>query len=37
VTVIEGAIMQGRTHGDADLPARQLAFLKQHLEKSFAQ
>jgi hypothetical protein len=36
VTVIEGAIMQGRTHGDADLPARQLAVLKQHLEKSFA-
>jgi hypothetical protein len=29
--------MQGRTHGDAGLPARQSAFLKQHLEKSFAQ
>jgi TetR/AcrR family transcriptional repressor of nem operon len=37
VTVIEGAIMQGRTYGDADLPARQFAFLKQHLEKSLAQ
>jgi len=36
VTVIEGAIMQGRTHADADLPARQLDFLKQHLEKSLA-
>lgn len=35
VTVIEGAIMQGRTHGDAGLPARQLALLKQHLEECF--
>ncbi len=35
VTVIEGAIMQERAHGDAGLPARQLAFLKQHLKKSF--
>jgi hypothetical protein len=37
VTMIEGAIMQGQTHGDADLPARQFAFLKQHPEESFAQ
>jgi hypothetical protein len=37
VTVIEGAIMQGRTFGDVDLPARQLALLKQHLQKSFAE
>jgi TetR/AcrR family transcriptional repressor of nem operon len=36
VTVVEGAIMQGRTLGDADLPARQFASLKQHLEKSLA-
>lgn len=36
VTVIEGAIMQGRTLGDAELLARQFALLKQHLEKSFA-
>jgi TetR/AcrR family transcriptional repressor of nem operon len=34
VTVIEGAIMQGRTLGDAKLLPRQLAYLKQHLEKS---
>jgi TetR/AcrR family transcriptional repressor of nem operon len=35
VTVIEGAIMQGRTHGDKGLLGRQFAVLKQHLEKSF--
>lgn len=35
VTVIEGAIMQGRTHHDPTLISRQFAFLKQHLEKCF--
>jgi len=34
VTVIEGAIMQGRTLGDAELLPRQLAYLKEHLKKS---
>lgn len=34
VTVIEGAIMQARTLGDAKLLPRQLAYLKQHLEQS---
>ena len=33
VTVIEGAIMQGRTFGDAKLLPRQLAYLKEHLKK----
>jgi TetR/AcrR family transcriptional regulator, transcriptional repressor for nem operon len=33
VTVIEGAIMQGRTFGDAELLPRQLAYLKEHLQK----
>jgi len=33
VTVIEGAIMQGRTLGDATLLPRQLACLKEHLKK----
>jgi TetR/AcrR family transcriptional regulator, transcriptional repressor for nem operon len=33
VTVIEGAIMQGRTLGDAELLPRQLAYLKEHLKK----
>jgi TetR/AcrR family transcriptional regulator, transcriptional repressor for nem operon len=33
VTVIEGAIMQGRTLGDAELLARQLAYLKEYLKK----
>lgn len=36
VTVIEGAIMQARTLGDATLLPRQLAFLKEHLKKCFA-
>ena len=34
VTVIEGAIMQSRTLGDAKLLPRQLAFLKEHLTKN---
>jgi TetR/AcrR family transcriptional repressor of nem operon len=34
VTVIEGAIMQGRTLCDATLLPRQLACLKEHLKKS---
>jgi TetR/AcrR family transcriptional regulator, transcriptional repressor for nem operon len=34
VTVIEGAIMQARTLGDAELLPRQLAYLKDHLKKS---
>jgi TetR/AcrR family transcriptional repressor of nem operon len=34
VTVIEGAIMQARTLGDANLLARQFALLKEHLRKS---
>jgi TetR/AcrR family transcriptional regulator, transcriptional repressor for nem operon len=34
VTVIEGAIMQARTLGDAELLPRQLATLKEHLRKS---
>ena len=34
VTVIEGAIMQARTLGDAQLLPRQLAYLKEHLKKS---
>jgi TetR/AcrR family transcriptional regulator, transcriptional repressor for nem operon len=33
VTVIEGAIMQGRTFGDAELLPRQFAYLKDHLKK----
>jgi TetR/AcrR family transcriptional regulator, transcriptional repressor for nem operon len=33
ITVIEGAIMQGRTLGDAELLPRQLAYLKEHLKK----
>ena len=33
VTVIEGAIMQARTLGDAKLLPRQLAYLKEHLKK----
>ena len=33
VTVIEGAIMQARTLGDANLLARQFALLKEHLRK----
>jgi TetR/AcrR family transcriptional repressor of nem operon len=33
VTVIEGAIMQGRTLGDAQLLPRQLGYLKEHLKK----
>ena len=32
VTVIEGAIMQGRTLGDSELLARQLAYLKEYLK-----
>jgi TetR/AcrR family transcriptional repressor of nem operon len=36
VTVIEGAIMQARTFGDATLLPRQLACLKEHLKKSLA-
>ena len=36
VTVIEGAIMQGRTLGDVELLPRQLAYLKEHLKKSLA-
>ncbi len=33
VTVVEGAIMQGRTLGDAELLPRHLAYLKEHLKK----
>jgi len=33
VTVIEGAIMQARTLGDAELLPRQLGYLKEHLKK----
>jgi TetR/AcrR family transcriptional regulator, transcriptional repressor for nem operon len=33
VTVIEGAIMQARTLGDAKLLSRQFAYLKDHLKK----
>jgi TetR/AcrR family transcriptional repressor of nem operon len=33
VTVIEGAIMQSRTLGDAKLLPRQLAYLKEHVKK----
>jgi TetR/AcrR family transcriptional regulator, transcriptional repressor for nem operon len=33
VTVIEGAIMQARTLGDATLLPRQFALLKQHVKK----
>jgi TetR/AcrR family transcriptional repressor of nem operon len=36
VTVIEGAIMQGRTFSDPTLLPRQLACLKEHLKKSLA-
>ncbi len=36
VTVIEGAIMQARTLGDATLLPRQMACLKEHLKKCFA-
>ena len=37
VTIIEGAIMQARTLGDATLlPRRQLACLKDHLKRSLA-
>jgi TetR/AcrR family transcriptional repressor of nem operon len=35
VSVIEGAIMLGRAHGDRRLIARQLAFLKEHLKGTF--
>ena len=34
VTVIEGAIMQARTLGDANLLARQFAQLKEHLRNN---
>ena len=34
VTVIEGAIMQARTLGDAKLLPRQFAFLKEHLTRN---
>ena len=34
VTVIEGAIMQARTLGDATLLPRQIAFLKEHLTRN---
>jgi TetR/AcrR family transcriptional regulator, transcriptional repressor for nem operon len=34
VTVVEGAIMQARTLGDAELLPRQLVYLKEHLKKS---
>ena len=34
VTVIEGAIMQARTFGDAKLLARQFTLLKEHLRKN---
>jgi hypothetical protein len=33
ITVIEAAIMQARTLGDAELLPRQLAYLKEHLKK----
>src|ERR1700730_6931951 len=33
VTVIEGAIMQARTLGDAELLPRQMAYLKDHLKR----
>lgn len=33
VTVVEGAIMQSRTLGDANLLSRQFALLKDHLKK----
>jgi TetR/AcrR family transcriptional repressor of nem operon len=36
VTVIEGAIMQARTLGDAKLLTRQFALLKEHLKKTLA-
>jgi TetR/AcrR family transcriptional repressor of nem operon len=36
VTVIEGAIMQARTFGDATLVPRQLAHLKEHLKRCLA-
>jgi TetR/AcrR family transcriptional regulator, transcriptional repressor for nem operon len=36
VTVIEGAIMQARTLGDAKLLPLQFAFLKEHLKKNLA-
>src|SRR6266481_2218574 len=36
VTVIEGAIMQARTLGDAKLLPRQFTFLKEHLTKNLA-
>jgi TetR/AcrR family transcriptional repressor of nem operon len=36
VTVIEGAIMQARTLGDATLLGRQFALLENHLERSLA-
>jgi TetR/AcrR family transcriptional regulator, transcriptional repressor for nem operon len=36
ITVIEGAIMQGRTFSDAKLLPRQFSFLKEHLTKAFA-
>ncbi len=35
VTVIEGAIMQARTFGDASLLARQFTCLKAHLDQQF--
>jgi hypothetical protein len=34
VTVIEGAIMQARTLGDANLLGRQFALLKEHLRRT---
>ena len=36
VTVIEGAIMQARTLGDAKLLPRQFALLKEHLTKTLS-
>ena len=34
VTVIEGAIMLSRTHGESDLVHRQVRMLKEHLKQS---
>ena len=34
ITVIEGAIMQARTHRDTKLPACQFDYLKEHLKKA---
>jgi TetR/AcrR family transcriptional regulator, transcriptional repressor for nem operon len=36
VTVVEGAILQARTLGDAKLLPRQLAYLKEHLKNCLA-